>query len=72
MEKPDFEFHVLTPAEFATAMAQIKCGAVYAHDRMYDCEDQHIDADELMCDVLRSLGYGDGIDIFDSMPKWYA
>ena len=72
MEKPDFEFRVLTPAEFAIAMRKIENGEAYDDDRMYDQEDQHIDADELMCNVLRSLGYGDGIDIFDSMPKWYA
>lgn len=61
---------VLTPEEFAIAMAQIKTGVCY--DRMYDQEDQHFDADELMCNVLRSLGYDEGVDIFDSMPKWYA
>lgn len=61
---------VLTPYEFSIAMMQIKSGVCY--DRSYDEEDQHIDADELMCNVLRSLGYGDGIDIFDSMHKWYA
>ena len=61
---------VLTPDEFAIAMMQIKSGVCY--DRIYDEEDQHIDADELMCNVLRSLGYGDGVDIFDDMHKWYA
>lgn len=62
---------VLTPDEFAIAMMQIKTGTIY-DEGLYDEENQHIDADELMCDVLRSLGYGDGIDIFDSMHKWYA
>ena len=66
------ENRVLTPAEFAIAMRKIENGEAYDDDRMYDCEDQHIDADRLMCNVLRSLGYGDGIDIFDSMYKWYA
>ena len=32
----------------------------------------HILADELMCDLLRELGYGDGVDIFEKMYKWYA
>lgn len=32
----------------------------------------HIRMADLMCNVLRNLGYGDGIDIFDEAPKWYA
>lgn len=63
--------HVLTPEEFSTAMMQIKTGALY-DECMYDEENQHRDADELMCNILRSLGYGDGVDIFDGMHKWYA
>ena len=62
---------MLTPEEFSIAMMQIETGAFY-DERMYDEEDQHRDADELMCNVLRSLGYGDGVDIFDRMHKWYA
>ena len=62
---------VLTPEEFSIAMMQIKSGTCY-DERRYDEEDQHRDADELMCNVLRSLGYGDGVDIFDDMYKWYS
>jgi hypothetical protein len=25
-----------------------------------------------MCDALRRLGYHNGVDIFESMHKWYA
>jgi hypothetical protein len=32
----------------------------------------HAVMDDLLCDTLRSLGYQDGIDIFDSTEKWYA
>lgn len=59
-----------SPEEFLTAMTAIKDGTCY--NRMYDEEDQHIDADRLMCQVLRSLGYGDGVAIFCDMPRWYA
>ena len=65
------EKHVLTPEEFTTCMTQIKNGERY-DGRMYDEEDQHIDADDLMCCILCSLGYSDGVDIFRRMPKWYA
>lgn len=66
------ENRVLTPEEFSSAMMQIKDGTFYSQHRMYDAENQHIDADDLMCNVLRSLGYGKGIDIFCSMTRWYA
>ena len=65
------ENKILTPEEFAITMTKIRSGAIYG-GKMYDEENQHIDADWLMCNVLRSLGYGDGVDIFESMPKWYA
>ncbi len=51
---------------FADAMREI---AKQAED---DEERSHAIADGLMCDLLRELGYGEGIDIFESMPKWYA
>lgn len=31
----------------------------------------HRDADRLMCDTLSSLGFGEGVEIFRSMEKWY-
>ena len=38
----------------------------------YDEEDAHMEMDDLMLDLLRSLGYGDGVDIFENTNKWYA
>ena len=37
-----------------------------------DEEIAHSIADGIMCDLLRELGYGKGVDIFEDMPKWYA
>ena len=37
-----------------------------------DEEIVHHIGDGLMCDLLRELGYGKGVDIFEDMPKWYA
>lgn len=37
-----------------------------------DTENAHIEADELMAATLRALGFGEGIDIFEEMGKWYA
>ncbi len=55
---------MMDPKEFAEKMKAI------ADER--DTERGHIKMDDLMCELLRSLGYGDGIDIFDDVPKWYA
>jgi hypothetical protein len=38
----------------------------------FDQEARHGDADDLMCEVLESLGYEIGTSIFRSMDKWYA
>ena len=37
-----------------------------------DCEQSHRDADELLAAFLRSLGYVELADLFDTMKKWYA
>jgi hypothetical protein len=37
-----------------------------------DTERAHGEADDLMCDLLRALGYGGGIDIFEKEEKWYS
>ena len=54
---------VMTPDEFARRMAAIETG---------DPDADHGNADDLLCEVLRSLGYGEGVEIFINMPKWYA
>ena len=37
-----------------------------------DTEGAHGRADDLLCEVLRHLGYGEGVAIFEKMDKWYA
>lgn len=32
----------------------------------------HEKMDELMCETLRDLGFGEKVDIFENTPKWYA
>lgn len=59
----------MTPEEFATQMRE-------AYETYYvehgDEEEVHDAMDAIMCDLLRQLGYGEGIDIFNNTPKWYA
>lgn len=63
---------MITPAEFEDKMREIK-EAVDRQDHVtYDEESGHIAADDLMCAVLRDLGYVKGVEIFERMPKWYS
>lgn len=56
----------LSPSEFFNAMQEIvlRCGA--------DSEAAHLSADQLLCDQMDCLGYGEGIEIFKAMVKYYA
>ncbi len=37
-----------------------------------DEEEFHKLADDIMCEVLNQLGYGEGIEVFRRNPKWYC
>ena len=37
-----------------------------------DTKEAHMEADKLMCSLLETLGYGQGVEIFRNMGKWYA
>ncbi len=57
----------MTPSDFAKEMA------VIAHPgNGYDPEATHSQADDLLCEMLRQLGYGAGVIVFKDMDKWYA
>ena len=56
----------MTPYEFWEKMWRIK-----TDPDLYK-ETAHIAMDEVMCDLLRELGYGDGVKLFEEMPKWYS
>lgn len=54
----------MPPDEFRDRMA-----AIFKNGKP---EEDHGDADNLLCEVLRSLGYGDGVREFESGHKWYS
>lgn len=56
----------MTPEEFATEMRK----AQDKHDGDEEC--MHGAMDGIMCDLLRQLGYEEGVNIFEETPKWYA
>lgn len=64
--EPQLELPPLTPAEL---LAEMK--ALY-DARNYDEEGCHQQADALMVEVLRALGYGAAMDVFEAAHKWYA
>ena len=37
-----------------------------------DKEARHGDADDLLCLILREMGWADVADVFESFDKWYA
>ncbi len=37
-----------------------------------DVEIAHSEADDVLCEVLRGLGYDELVDAFEDLPKWYA
>ena len=37
-----------------------------------DNEEDHVDADEILCDMLNALGYKDLTDAWDNIGKWYS
>lgn len=54
----------MTPQEFKERMEHIAT--------VGDIEEGHAEADRLMCELLRELGYKDGVVVYDAMNKWYA
>lgn len=57
---------VMTPLEFEKKMMEIVVKYGVDHESAHGC------ADDLMCDLLRSLGYDRGVHIFERMEKWYS
>ncbi len=55
---------VISPTEFLEEMRSLSYE--------YDTEHEHLLADELMCKILESLGYAEGVKVFREMTKWYA
>ena len=50
-------------------ISRIKLIAISARG---DPEMFHIKADQLLCEILTDLGYGDVVAIFNDMEKWYS
>lgn len=60
---------IIYPAEFERKMQEYLDAEDADH---YDFEQAHINADHLICEVLKQLGYEKGVEIFHKLGKWYA
>ncbi len=56
----------MTPRQFLKQMKKI----VEKEKQDGDHEVAHANADKLMCDVLTSLGYKSGVDLYEEITKW--
>ena len=55
----------MTPEQFRDAMMNI----LNAYTHYYDDERIHADMDHLMCLLLRTLGYSEGVNIFEKETR---
>ena len=55
---------VMTPEAFHAAMTELAANR--------DLEVSHAKMDGLMAEVLTSLGYGHGVEVFFDSERWYA
>lgn len=37
-----------------------------------DIEMRHVEMDNLMCEILKEMGFNELVDIFNETEKWYA
>lgn len=56
----------MTPDEFFESMNAV----VNKHN--HDFEAAHADADEIICNLLKQLGYEKGVEVFNNMTKQYS
>ena len=63
---------IMSSSEFADEMRAIITKNMAVRQHKYDIEAGHAVADHLMCELLKSLGYGEGVEVFENMKKWYA
>ena len=56
---------IMSPEEFAREMDELQ------HNYSHDQGERHFLMDDLMASVLRSLGYGEGIDFFEGTDRQY-
>lgn len=45
----------------------------YLHQmKQLDNESDHEYADEILCELLKDLGYKELVEVYEKLPKWYS
>ena len=48
------------------------CEQMKALQDEWDIEEAHGKADDILCEVLRKLGYNRIVDLYEKIDKWYS
>lgn len=40
--------------------------------KTYDTEANHVEADEILCELLKELGFEDVVEQYNKIKKWYS
>lgn len=48
------------------------CEQMKALQEMWDVEEAHGKADDILCEALRQLGYNELVDLYEKVDKWYS
>ena len=59
----------MTDAQLAELLAQM---TRLVDGPLHDTEENHVDADDILCEALRLLGQGALVDQYNKLDKWYA
>ena len=57
-------------ADRLAAIALAKLQEIFA--RGWDQESDHVDADDVLCELISSFGYPEVKEAFDRIDRWYA
>lgn len=50
----------------------VLAGLIALQSAPFDPEANHAEADDLLCDLLKELGYVDIVEAYEKIEKWYA
>ena len=55
-------------------MADLKelCEQMKALQDIWDIEEAHGKADDILCKALKQLGYNELVDLYEKVDKWYS
>ena len=45
---------------------------IKAIQKNHDTEEAHLDADQVLCELLTELGYKELVEEYDNVDKWFA